>query len=214
MAAIVDHVCYNNLPSLGEADMSRQALSVDDVINGPIRDVFLKHATHHAFCLYLQHRHHTVAANEAVVKVEGTAHLMDDQAMKDIASFGNKVVPTTWMTSGGKVLPMEFTAIPAMADHPTLSAAFVQEFLSILATNGCEGLFGVDTLAGNNWSEMKIGDASVVVPSNDIETHDQDRVVFHTWKGLQSIIGIGPTFIASIAIHLSILGPCTTTKCH
>lgn len=65
------------------------------------------------FCLYLQHRHHSVGADEAVVKVEGTAHLMDEQAMKDIISFGNQVVPTTWMTSGDRVLPMEYTVVPA-----------------------------------------------------------------------------------------------------
>jgi hypothetical protein len=90
-----------------------QAASIDDIINGPIRDVFLKHGAHIAFCLYLQHRHHTVSNDEAVIKVEGTAHLMDGQAVKDIVSFGNKVVPTTWMVSGGKVLEMEFAIVPS-----------------------------------------------------------------------------------------------------
>ncbi|KAK7393946.1 hypothetical protein QQX98_013268 [Neonectria punicea] len=119
-----------------------QAASVDDIINGPIRDVFLMHAAQLKLCLYLQHRHHTVGADEAVVKVEGTAHLMDGQAMKNIMSFGNKVVPTTWMTSGGKILPMEFAVVPA-----------------------------------DDWSEMKIGDASVVVPSNDSGDYDQDKFI-------------------------------------
>ena len=72
----------------------------------------LKQAAHLTFCFYLQHRHHTVGA-EAVVKVEGTARLMDGQVVKDIISFGNKVVPTTWMASSGKVLPMEFAVVPA-----------------------------------------------------------------------------------------------------
>jgi len=90
-----------------------QAPFVDDIINGPIRDVFLKHDAHLALCLYLQHRHHTVCADKAVVKVEGTAHLMDCQAVEDIVSLGNQVVPTTWMTSNGNVLPMEFTVVPA-----------------------------------------------------------------------------------------------------
>lgn len=92
-----------------------QVPPIQDIINGPIRDVFLKHAAHLAFCLYLQHRHHTVGADEAVVKVEGTAHLMDGQAVKDIVSFGNTIVPTTWMASGGKILPMEFaSSLPRM----------------------------------------------------------------------------------------------------
>lgn len=52
-----------------------QAPSVDDIINSPIRDVFLKHAAHFTLYLYLQRRHHAVSANEAVVKVEGTARL-------------------------------------------------------------------------------------------------------------------------------------------
>ncbi|MCJ1355610.1 MAG: hypothetical protein MMC33_005602 [Icmadophila ericetorum] len=131
MAALVDHVRYNDLPSLEEANVSRQVYSsvfttvamltawslvqlphVDDIINGPIRDVFLRHVTHLTLCLYLQHRHHTVGADEAVVKVEGTAHLMDGQTVKAIVSFGNKVVPATWMTSDGHVHPMEFSVVP------------------------------------------------------------------------------------------------------
>jgi hypothetical protein len=89
-----------------------QALFIEDIMNGLIRDVFLKHAANFAFCLYLQHRHHTVGADEAIVKVEGTAHVMDSQAVKDIASLGNKVVPTTWMASSGQVLPMELAVVP------------------------------------------------------------------------------------------------------
>ena len=45
-------------------------------------------------------------------KVEGTAHLMDDLALRDVVSFGNEVVPTTWMTSEGELLPMEFATMP------------------------------------------------------------------------------------------------------
>ncbi|KAM3444755.1 hypothetical protein NHJ13734_001105 [Beauveria thailandica] len=90
MTAIVDHVYYNELPSLVEANSSRQTLSIDAIINGPIREVFLKHGAHVLFCLYLQHRHHSVGADEAIVKVEGTAHLMDKRAIEDIISFGNK----------------------------------------------------------------------------------------------------------------------------
>ena len=86
--------------------------STDDIISGPIREVFLKHAAHHTLCLYLQHRHHTVDAGQAVVKVEGTAHLMAAQAMEDIISFGNKIVPSTWMAMGDTVLPMEFAVAP------------------------------------------------------------------------------------------------------
>ncbi|POR33052.1 hypothetical protein TPAR_06752 [Tolypocladium paradoxum] len=177
MAAIVDHLRYNDLPSLEEANISRQAPSVDDIINGPIRDVFLEHAAYLTFCLYLQHRHHCVGADEAVVKVEGTAHLMDGQAMKDIISFGNKVVPTTWMTSGGKVLPMEFAVVPTATATPAPTPAFIAEFLSVLASNGCDGLFGIDTIAKGAWSEMKIGDASVVVPSNNSDGCDQDKFI-------------------------------------
>lgn len=67
---------------------------------------------HMSHCLYLQHRHHHIRDGEAVVKVEGTAHLMDEQAMKDIHSFGNKILPTTWMSSKGEIVPMEFGVFP------------------------------------------------------------------------------------------------------
>jgi hypothetical protein len=43
---------------------------------------------------------------------------------------------------------------------PALTPAFLVDFLSVLALNGCEGLFGIDTIAKAAWSEMSIGDAS------------------------------------------------------
>lgn len=75
--------------------------------------MLLKHATHLTLCLYLQHRHHTVGADKAIVKVEGTTHVMDSQAVQDIVSFWSEVVPTTWMASNGKVLPMEYSVVSA-----------------------------------------------------------------------------------------------------
>jgi hypothetical protein len=103
--------------------------------------------------------------------------LMDGQNVKDIVSFGNKVVPTTWMTSGGKVLPMEFAVVPATAVTPVPTLSFLSDLLSILTSNGLEGLFGIDTVAEGAWSEMSIGQASVVVPSSERDGYDQDKFV-------------------------------------
>ena len=103
-----------HLPLGHNADRSTsiQASSVDHIINGPIREVFFKHTAHLTVCLYLQHRHHTVGAGETIVKVEGTAHLMDGEAIEDIVSFGNKVVPSTRVAAGDAVLPMEIAVVP------------------------------------------------------------------------------------------------------
>ncbi|KAK3377208.1 hypothetical protein B0T24DRAFT_665988 [Lasiosphaeria ovina] len=86
-----------------------QASDVDELISGPVRDVFIRHEAEKAFALYLSHRHHQVAAGKAVVKVNGTAHLMGTQDMQDIEAVGNKIVPTTWM--GSAMLPMEFAVV-------------------------------------------------------------------------------------------------------
>jgi len=51
------------------------------------------------------------------------------------------------MTSDGKVLPMEFAVVPAATATPTPTDAFLLDFLSVLALNGCNGLFGIDTIA-------------------------------------------------------------------
>lgn len=90
-----------------------QALNINDVLNGPLKDVFLKYGVENDFCPYLQHAHHNIESGEAVVKVEGTAHVMDQSNLQELASFGNKITPTTWMTSGNKILPMEFAAVPS-----------------------------------------------------------------------------------------------------
>lgn len=55
--------------------------------------------------------------------------------------------------------------------------AFLLDFLSVLASNGCDGLFGIDTIAKASWAEMKIGDASVVVPSNDTDAYDSNQFI-------------------------------------
>ncbi|KAL2060465.1 hypothetical protein VTL71DRAFT_9496 [Oculimacula yallundae] len=180
MVVLVDHVSYNSLPSLEESNISRQSPSIEKIMNGPIRDVFLKHAANVAFCLYLQHRHHAIGVDDAIVKVEGTAHLMDSQAVKVIASLGNKVVPTTWMTSisRGQVLPMELAVVPAATATSTPSPSFLLDFYAVLSSTGCNGLFGIDTIAEKDWSEMKIGEASVVVPNNNDGNHfDKDMFI-------------------------------------
>lgn len=47
----------------------------------------------------------------------------------------------------------------------------------MLAANNVDGLFGIDTLAKDAWSEMKLGDASVVVPSNNSNGFDKDKFI-------------------------------------
>lgn len=146
-----------------------QAWSVNNIINGSIRDVFLKHSAHLTLCLYLQHRHHTVGIDDAVVKVKGTAHLMDGKVVKEIVSLWNKIVPTTWMVFGGTVIPTEFAVILATyvlffqrflvtlsqslltpltrAAITKSTSVFLLEFLLVLDSNGCNSLFGIDTIA-------------------------------------------------------------------
>ena len=60
---------------------------------------------------------------------------------------------------------------------PALTPTFLADFLSVLASNGCDNLFGIDTIAKGAWSEIKIGDASVVVPSNESDGQDQDKFI-------------------------------------
>ncbi|MCJ1463903.1 hypothetical protein MMC07_002512 [Pseudocyphellaria aurata] len=161
--ALTDTIRYNELPSLEEANTRRQAQHINNLIECPLREVFMKYGAHNTYTLYLQHRHHQVHENEAIVKVEGTAHLMNDDEIEDIKSVGNKVIPSTWM--GVNMLPMELSVVPSSVDTPIISPDFIAEFTSILTSNVCEGLFGIDTLVEHDWIELTIGNASVVVPS-------------------------------------------------
>ena len=104
------------------------------------------------------------------------------------------------MTSSGNVLPMEFSFVPVTyvvsLQHflvrcsyltsldflnritmPAPAPAFLSEFLSILTSNGCDGLFGIDTLAKGAWSEIKIGDASAVVPSHGNDHYNENEFI-------------------------------------
>ncbi|KAJ7126490.1 hypothetical protein C8R46DRAFT_59590 [Mycena filopes] len=170
MAAILNRQLYNSLTSLEEAHSAIVANEAEimKVINGPVRDLFLKHAVGHLFTLYLQHRHHTLSEGEAVVKVQGTAHVMDDETIAQVAQTGNSTMPTTWMIMDGQIHPMEFSVVEAasVGDGAEPSAKFGEELATLLADAGCANLFGVDSVAPQDWAEMSVGGASVVVPYN------------------------------------------------
>jgi len=153
-------------------------MEANKIIKGPIRDVFLKHSTHQNFCLYLQHSQHTLGVDEAVVKVNNTAHLMGDKAMSHITVFSNKIVPTTWMTTSREVIPMEFAVVPSSSKPLAPSPGFLADFANVLTRNQCLGLFGIDTLAESDWLETKIGETSVVMPTNGHNGYDYIPVAF------------------------------------
>ncbi|KAK0643283.1 hypothetical protein B0T16DRAFT_391833 [Cercophora newfieldiana] len=67
------------------------------------------------------------------------------------------------------MLPMEFAVVPREQSVPRFSPEFAADLASVLASAGCEGLFGIDTLGHEDWTELKIGNASVVVPSDGSE---------------------------------------------
>lgn len=189
-------------------DHNYQGKHIDSLIQGPLRDIFIKYDAHKAFALYLQHRHHRLDKNETMVKVHGTAHLMNDGDIVDIEAMGNKILPATWM--GRDMLAMEFAIAPASyAGHlflipqvppfnslsstifwlvtltcivpilcnrvitPVVPPKFIAELDHVLTLSDCKGLFGIDTLAEDDWTELTIGDASVVVPSNGKEGEEK-----------------------------------------
>ncbi|KAL8755705.1 MAG: hypothetical protein Q9184_004720 [Pyrenodesmia sp. 2 TL-2023] len=204
--ALINNTYYNELPSLETAYTRRQAKHIDNLIQGPLRDVFIKHGAQKAFALYLQHRHHRLGSNEAIVKVHGTAHLMSDGDIVDIEAMGNKIIPTTWM-GRDMLAAMEFAIAPTSyaphpfsppppkvapvsplssgvarnadwcrsfalenrADIPVIPPHFMAELEHVLTVSDCKGLFGIDTLAEDDWTELTVGNASVVVPSNGKE---------------------------------------------
>lgn len=60
---------------------------------------------------------------------------------------------------------------------PNLSPEFIKDIQAVLTAKNVEGLFGIDTLAKTDWSEMKIGNASAVVPRNASGNYDKDEFV-------------------------------------
>ncbi|KAK4220987.1 hypothetical protein QBC38DRAFT_493000 [Podospora fimiseda] len=168
--ALVESGRYNELPSLEEANDRREAEGMNELINSRLRELFIRHGAQTAFTLYLAHRHHQLNQGEAIVKVNGTAHLMSTEAMQDIQAVGNKIVPTTWM--GPDMIPMEFAVVPNTEEVQIPDPAFAAELASALASVGYKGLFGIDTLDKQDWTELKICDASVVVPSNGNESDE------------------------------------------
>lgn len=60
---------------------------------------------------------------------------------------------------------------------PVLTDSFLSDFLDVLESNKCAGLFGIDTIAKSAWIEMSMGNASVVVPSNASDSFDYDKFI-------------------------------------
>ncbi|KAK3987619.1 hypothetical protein QBC44DRAFT_383117 [Cladorrhinum sp. PSN332] len=122
------------------------AKGMNELMNSRLREVFIRHGAQTAFTLYLAHRHHQLNQGEAIVKVNGTAHLMSSEAMQDIQAIGNKIVPTTWI--GPNIIPIEFAIVPNTEDVHIPDPGFAADL---------------------DWTELKICDASVVVPRNGNE---------------------------------------------
>ncbi|KAK4225992.1 hypothetical protein QBC38DRAFT_481551 [Podospora fimiseda] len=118
--ALVESGRYNELPSLEEANARREAEGMNELMNSRLRELFIRHGAQTAFTLYLAHRHHQLNQGEAIVKVNGTAHIMSTEAIEEVH-------------------------IP--------DPAFAAELASALAS-----------------TELKICNASVVVPSNGNES--------------------------------------------
>ncbi|KAI4184372.1 MAG: hypothetical protein LQ346_006128 [Caloplaca aetnensis] len=202
---LIDNTHYNELPSLETAYTRRQAKHIDNLIQGPLRDVFIKYGAQKTFALYLQHRHHRLGRNDAIVKVHGTAHLMNEEDIVDIEAMGNKIIPATWM--GKDMLAMEYAVAPTSyarhsfflpqvatfnplpatwlvtltcvvlfpwdrANPAVIPPHFIAELDHVLTLSDCKGLFGIDTLAEDEWSELTVGNASVVVSSNGNEREE------------------------------------------
>uniref|UniRef100_A0A1Y1KCQ3 Uncharacterized protein n=1 Tax=Photinus pyralis TaxID=7054 RepID=A0A1Y1KCQ3_PHOPY len=70
---------------------------------------------------------------------------------------------------GREMLPMEFAVVPAASNAPVISPDFAADLASVLDSTKCQGLFGIDTLDEEDWTELKIDSASVVVRSNGNE---------------------------------------------
>lgn len=49
--------------------------------------------------------------------------------------------------------------------------------MALLRENKCEDMFGIGTLAQSPWSELKIGDASVVVPCTGSMEDNDDKYI-------------------------------------
>jgi hypothetical protein len=61
---------------------------------------------------------------------------------------------------------------------PVPSGDFLSELSNTLAVNDCHGMFGVYTLAEDDWTELSIGNSSVVIPSNGQEREEYIPVAF------------------------------------
>lgn len=74
--------------------------------------------------------------------------------MKDIYSFGNETVLTTWISNNSEVVPMELEVFPRVSrlclftfrtdpekvHIPNLSTEFIKDFIAVVANNA-ESLF-------------------------------------------------------------------------
>ncbi|EKD17713.1 3-hydroxybutyryl-CoA dehydratase [Drepanopeziza brunnea f. sp. 'multigermtubi' MB_m1] len=134
-----------------------------------------------------------IADHGTVGIIEGAAHSMDGQAVRDIVSCGNKVVgtPTIWMTSDGMILPMEFEF--AVVPAANVVFVFIQYFLAV-------SLYL--TLIESPYQKRYVHPYSVLrlalLKALFTETSDYDRIiqvgkdVHHLWFALRAWRGVDP----------------------
>ena len=64
------------------------------------------------------------------------------------------------------------------ADTAVVSPDLIAKLTTVLRLNGWEGLFDIDTLIEDDWTELTIGDASIVVSNNGKEREAYIPVAF------------------------------------
>jgi hypothetical protein len=58
------------------------------------------------------------------------------------------------------------------ANTPVVALDLIADLTNVLASNGCKRLFSIDILAEEDWTELTIGNACAVVPSDGREREE------------------------------------------
>ena len=164
-------VKFTEISSLHDANAFFQRKDGLNIVEKIFKPIVLKHGVAHLFGVGLVHRHFDLPEGAILVEKDNMA---SPWKCESDSKYGGKIVPTSWLSSGGKIYPYEFSFIPhkniippALTEHSN----FAVEFFTKVQELGLEKSFGLRRLPSHDFKgvlECTEGNVNINFPFDQV----------------------------------------------
>lgn len=177
-------MAYSSLPGLHAANQSLQDKGGEDIITGPIRDLFLQHGVQDELGLALLHKHWDIQPHQRVVDIRNVSTPWETG--KDtsliLSKYNGHIVPRSMRAWNEAWVPYEFEYSEKgsfdITDHHTV---FLEKLSTFLLQHDLQQVLGIRLLESRDASvsvEVTEGQSNIMLPK---EAVNEETLVSAMW---------------------------------